>query len=171
MCNTFKPRSQRALTLRKDLVRDEVRGDDTTCDDGHEETYLRRERSEGRRERPRRPGSGIRYIADEALRKQTLDELEDVNDTRPTTKREKRVASYHQATLRRYRRNIAEAINLSCSQDDAVSRRFCSPVRVMIRGTRDNPPLLRVLQATLYGILTLYTPLPQSLATDSLSTS
>lgn len=45
--------------------------------------------------------------------------------------------------LRRYRRNIAEAINLSCSQDVlAVSRRFCSPVRVMIRGTRDNPPPL-----------------------------
>lgn len=67
---------------------------------------------------------------------------------------QKRVASYHQATLRRYRRNIAEAINLSCSQDDAVSRRFCSPVRVMIRGTRDNPPLLRVLLATLYGLVT-----------------
>lgn len=66
---------------------------------------------------------------------------------------QKRVASYHQATLRRYRRNIAETINLSCSQDDAVSRRFCSPVRVMIRGTRDNPPLLRVLQATLYGLV------------------
>jgi len=67
---------------------------------------------------------------------------------------QKRVASYHRTTLRWYRRNIAEAINLSCSQDDAMSRRFCSPVRVMIRGTRDNPPLLRVLQATLYGLVT-----------------
>ncbi|EGI64507.1 hypothetical protein G5I_07013 [Acromyrmex echinatior] len=175
-CNTFKPRSQRALTLlwfpfveRKDLVRDEVRGDDKTCDDGHEETYPRREK---RRATSHEDLEAV--YADEALRKQTLDELEDVNDTRPTTKREravsggaaaapgapevpykrKRVASYHQATLRRYRRNIAEAINLSCSQDDAVSRRFCSPVRVMIRGTRDNPPLLRVLQATLYGLVT-----------------
>ncbi|KYM79218.1 hypothetical protein ALC53_10383 [Atta colombica] len=155
---------------RKDLVRDEVRGDDTTCDDGHEETYLRREK---RRATSHEDLEAV--YADEALRKQTLDSrLEDVNDTRPTTKREravsggavaapgapkvpykrKRVASYHQATLRRYRRNIAEAINLSCSQDDAVSRRFCSPVRVMIRGTRDNPPLLRVLQATLYGLVT-----------------
>lgn len=28
----------------KDSVRDEVRGDKTTCDDGHEETHLRREK-------------------------------------------------------------------------------------------------------------------------------
>ncbi|KYN04206.1 hypothetical protein ALC62_04971, partial [Cyphomyrmex costatus] len=160
---------QSGRDIYKDLARDEVRGDDTTCDDGYEETYLRREK---RKETNYEDLEAA--CANEALRKQVLDELEDVSDTRPTTKRErvvsggtaaapgapevrykrKRVASYHQATLRRYRRNIAKAINLSCSQDDAVSRRFCSPVRVMIRGTRDNPPLLRVLQATLYGLVT-----------------
>ncbi|TGZ51220.1 Uncharacterized protein DBV15_03150 [Temnothorax longispinosus] len=110
-------------SIRKDSVRDEVHGDETTRDDGHEETYLRREK----RRATRHEDLEAAY-ADEALRKQ------------------KRVASYHQATLRRYRRNIAEAINLSCSQDDAVSRRFCSPVRDFkvlrtSRVIRDDPVL------------------------------